>query len=141
MTDSADAREAKRLVGMAHHFTYGDGADPAAGAALAAEALVFATLALAPAQAPPVEAAPVTIYRAEHPDSGITLGHYATAAAARAHCEAMVRREVFCQIGWIEDEKDGVAELAVTQPDAEFPTGYLVTTLELAPEYDEAADE
>lgn len=44
-------REAERLVERAHHFTYGDGADPVVGAALAAEAQVHATLALAAAAA------------------------------------------------------------------------------------------
>lgn len=39
-------REAERLADRAHHFTYGDGADPVTGAALAAEAQVHATLAL-----------------------------------------------------------------------------------------------
>jgi hypothetical protein len=38
-------REATRTAGMAHRFTYGDGADPAVGAALAAEAQVHATQA------------------------------------------------------------------------------------------------
>lgn len=44
-------REAERLAAMAHRFTYGDGADPAVGAALAAEAQVHATLALAASHA------------------------------------------------------------------------------------------
>ncbi|MYX14459.1 hypothetical protein GTY67_13735 [Streptomyces sp. SID8374] len=44
-------REAERLASRAHHFTYGDGGDPAVGAALAAEAQVHATLALAAATA------------------------------------------------------------------------------------------
>ncbi|MFJ6566274.1 hypothetical protein ACIQNU_02550 [Streptomyces sp. NPDC091292] len=39
-------REAERLLGLAHHFTYGDGADSAAGLALATEAQAHATLAL-----------------------------------------------------------------------------------------------
>ncbi|MEU1800805.1 hypothetical protein [Streptomyces sp. NPDC019937] len=43
-------REAERLVARAHHFTYGDGADPVTGAALAAEAQVHATLATVPAR-------------------------------------------------------------------------------------------
>lgn len=54
-------REAERLAGMAHHFTYGDGGDPVTGAALAAEAQVHATLALAAAtamQAPVVGSEP-----------------------------------------------------------------------------------
>ncbi|WP_228976748.1 hypothetical protein [Streptomyces sp. DH12] len=41
--------EAMRLVNQAHHFTYGDGADAVTGAALAAEAQVYATLAVAAA--------------------------------------------------------------------------------------------
>jgi hypothetical protein len=44
-------REAERLAARAHHYTYGDGADPVTGAALAAEAQVHATLALAAATA------------------------------------------------------------------------------------------
>ncbi|MER8083796.1 hypothetical protein ABTZ57_01205 [Streptomyces sp. NPDC094048] len=43
--------EAERLADRAHHFTYGDGADPAVGLALATEAQVHATLALAAATA------------------------------------------------------------------------------------------
>lgn len=44
-------REAARLADQAQHYTYGDGADPVTGAALAAEAQVHATLALAAATA------------------------------------------------------------------------------------------
>lgn len=44
-------REAERLADRAHFFTYGDGADPVVGAALAAEAQVHATLALTAATA------------------------------------------------------------------------------------------
>lgn len=39
------AAMAERLADQAHHFSFGDGGDPAVGAALAAEALVYATLA------------------------------------------------------------------------------------------------
>ncbi|MER5213660.1 hypothetical protein ABT063_24590 [Streptomyces sp. NPDC002838] len=46
MTGPEHYREAERLADRAHHFTYGDGADPVVGAALAAEAQVHATLAL-----------------------------------------------------------------------------------------------
>ncbi|CAL9665670.1 hypothetical protein SUDANB145_07383 (plasmid) [Streptomyces sp. enrichment culture] len=42
----AAKREAQRLLALAHHFSYGDGADPVAGAALATEAQAHATLAL-----------------------------------------------------------------------------------------------
>jgi len=42
----AHYRAAERLADQAYHFTYGDGGDPVAGAALAAEAQARATLAL-----------------------------------------------------------------------------------------------
>lgn len=51
MTGPQHYREAERLAARAHHFTYGDGTDPVVGAALAAEAQVHATLALAAATA------------------------------------------------------------------------------------------
>ncbi|WP_338699140.1 hypothetical protein V2W30_22505 [Streptomyces sp. Q6] len=93
-----------------------------------------------------LEAAPTTVYRAEHPDSGITLGHYGTAVAARAHCEDMERRSwptgTNLAFDWIEDDEDRVAELVVTAgQNEESTTGYIVTALELASEYDEEADE
>lgn len=49
--------QATRLVKMAHRYTYGDYADPRSGAAFAAEAQVYATLAAAAATlaAVPVE--------------------------------------------------------------------------------------
>ncbi|MFG3085066.1 hypothetical protein [Streptomyces parvulus] len=89
-----------------------------------------------------LEAAQGTVYRAEHPDSGITLGHYSTAKAARDHCEAVERRawSTF-ECDWIEDEEDGVSELVVMTADGEEPTGYIVTALELDSEYDAEADE
>ncbi|MFF9279569.1 hypothetical protein [Streptomyces griseosporeus] len=92
------------------------------------------------------QAVPLTMYRAEHPDSGITLGQYGTPAAARAHCEAMERRSwptgTHLAFDWIEDEEDGVAELVVTAgQNEESATGYMVTAVELPSEYDEGADE
>lgn len=51
MTGPEHYREAERLANQANHFTYGDGADPVTGAALAAEAQTHATLALAAAVA------------------------------------------------------------------------------------------
>ncbi|QTU45604.1 hypothetical protein F3K20_12680 [Streptomyces scabiei] len=93
-----------------------------------------------------LEAAPVTVFRAEHPDSGITLGHYGTEAAARAHCETTERRSwgpghtlVF---DWIEDDEDRIAELVVTAgQNEESTTGYIVTALEIPSAYDPDADE
>lgn len=60
MTGPEHYREAERLLDMAHHHSYGDGADPVTGAALAAEAQAHATLALAAAtaQSAPVEGDP-----------------------------------------------------------------------------------
>ncbi|MEV5953765.1 hypothetical protein AB0M11_08300 [Streptomyces sp. NPDC051987] len=90
-----------------------------------------------------LEAAPTTVYRAEHPDSGITLGHYGTREAARKHCETVLRREVGDEtfLGWVPDDGSELApeELCVGH-DVEC-TGYIVTPLELASEYDEGADE
>lgn len=51
MNGPAHYRAAERLAGMAHDWTYGDRNDPVVGAALAAEAQVHATLALAAATA------------------------------------------------------------------------------------------
>ena len=44
-------REAERLLARTHHYTYGDGADPTTGNALAAEAIGHALLANAAATA------------------------------------------------------------------------------------------
>jgi hypothetical protein len=93
-----------------------------------------------------LEAAQGTAYRAEHPDSGITLGHYSTAKAARAHCEETERRSwpdgTTLAFDWIEDDEDRVAELVVTAgQNEESVTGYIVTALELDSEYDAEAAE
>ncbi|WP_327592513.1 hypothetical protein [Streptomyces chartreusis] len=98
-----------------------------------------------------LEAAPVTVYRAEHPDSGITLGHYGTEAAARDHCETTERHSwpagTALVFDWIrdalpEDDENGIAELVVTAgQNEESTTGYIVTALELDSKYDAEADE
>jgi hypothetical protein len=96
---------------------------------------------------PTGEATPadLTIYRASHPDAGITLGRYTTAAAAREHCEAEERRAwangSAPTFDWIEDEEDGVAELTAWVGGEETATGYVVTALTVAFKYDEEADE
>ena len=84
-----------------------------------------------------------TMYRASH--DSIVMGLYTTAASAREHCEAEERRSwakaespVF---DWIEDEEDGVAELTAWVGGEERTTGYVVTALEVASEYDEETDE
>jgi hypothetical protein len=83
-------------------------------------------------------------YQASH--DSIVMGLYLTPAAARAHCEAEERHSwptgTSLAFDWIEDEDDGVAELVVTAgQNEESTTGYVVTALEVASEYDEEADE
>lgn len=97
--------QAEQLADQAHHFTYGDGADPVAGGALATEGLVYAVLAMAEqlrqlvaAQAP---AEPTVVYRAV--SSGITLGHYATREQARAHCVADADEHDLTDLRWVTD--------------------------------------
>jgi hypothetical protein len=51
MTGPEHYRQAEYLLRLAHRFTYGDGADPTVGAALATEAQAHATLALTAATA------------------------------------------------------------------------------------------
>ncbi|MFD7996892.1 hypothetical protein [Streptomyces mexicanus] len=96
--------------------------------------------------AEPDDSEALTIYRAEHPNSGITLRHYRTEAAARAHCEAEERRSwptgTHLAFDWIEDEEGGVAEMTVVAgQNEESTTGYVVTALEVASEHDEEADQ
>ncbi|MFD5002165.1 hypothetical protein ACFWMV_04585 [Streptomyces mutabilis] len=92
-----------------------------------------------------LEAAPRTVYRASH--DSIPMGLYTTATEARAHCVAEERRTWATReapvFDWIEDEEDGVAELVTVTEDGETEsvTGYVVTPLEVAAEYDPEADQ
>jgi hypothetical protein len=87
--------------------------------------------------------ADLTVYRASH--DSIVMGLYTTPAAAREHCEAEERRAWATgsdpTFNWIEDEKDGVAELTAWVGGEETATGYVVTPLTVASAYDEEADE
>ncbi|MFD6740747.1 hypothetical protein ACWHA6_37935 [Streptomyces anthocyanicus] len=79
-------------------------------------------------------------YRASH--DSIPMGLYLTSAEARKHCEEEERRAwAKFDFDWIEDEEDGVAELVVMTADGEVETGYMVTALEIAAEYDSEADQ
>ncbi|MFD3310104.1 hypothetical protein [Streptomyces sp. NPDC058694] len=93
-----------------------------------------------------------TVFRASH--DSIVIGLYTTAAEARKHCEAFVRREYTgsgisdLTLSWREDEEtvarpeDGEQELIESiGPHFNRPTGYVVTPLEVASEYDAEADE
>lgn len=143
-------REAERLLGLAHHFTYGDGGDAAVGTALATEAQAHATLALVAAQtAPPApqletEPAVASVYRATW---GMTpLGTYTNAAAAQTHCQAdAVNHDdepESATYEWFGDahELDDPCDLLVTKNGVQTATEYSVTRIEVATEYDPEAD-
>lgn len=96
--------------------------------------------------------APLFVYRAEHPDSGITLGTYSTREAACKHCETVARRKGSTGlVAWVPDNGDALSPEELTFFDVEYCdgddvpsqtcTGYVVTPLEIASEYDEEADE
>lgn len=139
--------EAERLANLAHRFTYGDGADPVTGGALAAEAQVFAMLALAEATGQPAPAAAeLTVYRASH--ESIVMGLYTTREAARAHCEADERATRRggtdgLTFAWVPEDSDphSPEELCVFAGlDDEDTTGYIVTPLAVASAYDPEAE-
>ncbi|MFI9824464.1 hypothetical protein ACIHFC_29030 [Streptomyces sp. NPDC052013] len=105
-----------------------------------AEALLERARVIAQAPTWPALQPTIKAYRAGW--DSMPLGLYATPRAARAHCEAHARRDLpTATFDWIEDEEDGVAELVATVDGEEGPTGYTVTALEIASEYDEEADE
>lgn len=83
----------------------------------------------------------LVVYRASH--ESLILGHYLGRAEARRHCETLMRREVGAEafLGWVPDHGGGDApEELCLGLDVEC-TGYLVTPVEVASEYDEGADE
>lgn len=87
----------------------------------------------------------LTIYCATYEHEPIPLGSYTNPGAARAHCEAHVRRgptgDVLSLLDWwIEDDEDGIAELVATVAGRETVMGYVVTPLTVASAYDEEAD-
>ncbi|MFJ1697628.1 hypothetical protein ACIOHC_21350 [Streptomyces sp. NPDC088252] len=152
MTGPEHYREAERLAARAHHFTYGDGADPAVGLALATEAQVHATLALAAAQAAPAAVVPqleteptvACVFKAAW---GMTpLGTYTNLAAARTHCEADATNNAENPAGlsfeWFGDafEPGDPAELLTTVGGTQETTDYTVTRVAVATEYDPEAD-
>ncbi|MCD7440293.1 hypothetical protein K4B79_18940 [Streptomyces lincolnensis] len=86
------------------------------------------------------EAPALVIYCAQW--DSVPLGQYTTQIEARKHAEDHARRDLpTAAFDWIEDEEDGVAELVATVDDAEGPTGYVVTALEIASKYDPEAAE
>jgi hypothetical protein len=85
--------------------------------------------------------AELTIYRASH--ESIVMGRYTNRNAARKHCETVLRRELGEDVflGWVPDHggDDAPEELCIGE-DFEC-SGYVVTPLAIASEYDEEADE
>ncbi|MFD7884039.1 hypothetical protein ACFV3N_16570 [Streptomyces bauhiniae] len=105
-----------------------------------AEALCDRARTIAKAPTWPAKPPTLTVFRADW--NTIPLGTYARSAAARKHCETHVKREIpGATLDWIEDEEDGVAELAAAFGEDERSTGYTVAAVEIASEYDEEADE
>jgi hypothetical protein len=91
------------------------------------------------AEASVADVPPLTVFRASH--DSIVMGHYTTRQAAYVHCEAFLRRESpTASFDWAEAE-GGVAELTVRVDGEDLETGYTVTALEVASEYDAEADE
>ncbi|MEU3507608.1 hypothetical protein ABZ733_06730 [Streptomyces longwoodensis] len=99
-----------------------------------------------------LETAQAFVYRAEHPDSGIVLGTYSKREAAAAHCEALARREgATGLVSWVPDDSDALSPEELTFFDVEYCdgddvpaqtcTGYVITPLEVASEYDAGAEE
>jgi hypothetical protein len=88
-----------------------------------------------------LEAAQGAVFRASH--DSIVIGHYTTRDEARKHCETLLRRDVGDEVflGWAPDHggDDAPEELCIGE-DVEC-SGYYVTPLEVASEYDEEADE
>ena len=93
------------------------------------------------ATAPAATATPdLTIYQASH--DSIVMGLYDNRQAAYEHCEAdELRDDPISPMAWEVDE-DGTAELVRWHiPDVATPTGFVVTPLTVASEYDEEAEE
>lgn len=112
-------------------------------------ATAYATLANSATTHPAEESdtsAELTVYRASH--ESIVMGLYTTREAARAHCEADERATRRggtdgLTFAWVPDDSDPMSpeELCVfAGPDDEDTTGYIVTSLAVAAEYDPEAD-
>lgn len=95
-----------------------------------------------------LEAAPTTVYRASH--DSIVMGLYTTREAAQAHCEAQVTQEEpagsILHLSWSADDigPDAEYELHITPAETGGlirGTGYVVTPLEVAAEFDPDGDE
>ncbi|MFF7365845.1 hypothetical protein [Streptomyces sp. NPDC008125] len=88
------------------------------------------------------------VYRAEH--DAIHMGHYATAAAARAHCEGALSDEhpagTTLTFDWLggddpEDPEEPLELVATVAEGPETTTGYLVVPVPVAAAYDPDADQ
>lgn len=92
----------------------------------------------------------VTVYRAECHD--MPLGTYLTAAAARSHCEDLVKREdTSLRLAWVPDDRDtpdSPEELCTWSPEVtdtsvhpDQSTGYAVIPVEVNALFDPDAEE
>lgn len=142
--------QAEQLAEQAHHFSYGDGADPVAGGALATEGLVYGVLAVAEqlrqlvaAQTPAVS--PTVVYKAE--SEGMALDYYATRALARAHCVTDAERAGLTDLRWITDayldgepEPDDLWGISGSSRES-MELGFRVLPITIATAYDPDADD
>ena len=96
----------------------------------------------------PFKAQPLTVFRASH--DSIVMGLYTTREAAQAHCEAKVTQEETAgsvlHLSWSADDigPDAEYELHITPAETGGlirGTGYVVTPLEVAAEFDPDGDE
>ncbi|MFB7031740.1 MULTISPECIES: hypothetical protein [unclassified Streptomyces] len=150
MTGPEHVQEAEALLKLAR-LSDKSSASSAAGAARAAGAQAHALLALVAAQAAapavPPAAQAVTVYRAAYEHLPFPLGLYATAEAARAHCEALVSGEYAADAAvlfeWFGDEDgpESVWEAAVRIGDQMRLTGYTVTAVVAEAAYDPEAED
>ncbi|MFI6530468.1 hypothetical protein [Streptomyces uncialis] len=135
--------EVKRLQGQ-RRFLMGQLAKRDAESGRADEAVrqfLAGEQPIAEAENAPSAAEPLTVYRASH--DSIPMGLYTSRAAARAHCEAYVRRELGDTVflGWVPDDDSEQAPEELSAGHDIEPTGYVVTPLEVAAAYDGEADE
>ncbi|MCU1668388.1 MAG: hypothetical protein JWP40_1315 [Blastococcus sp.] len=92
------------------------------------------------AQAP----AEVTVYRAWYEPDALSLGLYTTEKAAQAHCDELLRRENAGRSwDWAPDDEGDLVQVFVSKlaDRPEQTTGYIVTPVTVAAEYDAEADE
>lgn len=91
----------------------------------------------------------VTVYQARYETAGFHHGTYWTRAAARSHCEELLRREIKAvRMRWVADgddpdrpDPDSPEDLLIVDEQGERESGYVVVPVEIAGLYDPDAEE